>query len=344
MAEVYNGSVMKIVFFEVPKDEQEVITQFLKGNEVKILEAPLSSSNVSEAGDAEAISTFIKSQVTKDLIDAMPSLRLINTRSTGFDHIDVAHAKAKNIQVSNVPSYGSRTVAEFTFALILGLSRKIFPAYHQIREGSNFSIQGLEGFDLQGKTLGVIGTGKIGRNVVTIAKAFAMDVLAHDPNPDEAFAKEHGIVYVPLERLVSESEIITLHVPYRSETRHLINADTFKKMRKGAYLINTARGELVDTQALLAALKDGTVAGAGLDVLEGERDLAEEAAIVGNPEQHNEQIRTLLQNHVLIDLPNVIITPHIAFFTLEARLEILKTTVATIADFINGKPSNAVPA
>ena len=250
-----------------------------------------------------------------------------------------------------MPAYGSRTVAEFAFALILSLSRKLFVAADQIKEGKGFNYQAFEGFNLQGKTLGIVGTGRIGLNVAQIAKGFDMNILAFDVFPNEQKAKDFGFKYVGLDELLASSDVITLHVPYMPATHHLINKDNLGKLSarggKAPILINTARGEVVDTEALLEALKDGKLAGAGLDVLEGERMLKEETDLLAhyhnNPEHPDaEELRTLIENHVLINLPNVIITPHIAFYTQEAKHEILKISTENITNFLSGKPCNQI--
>lgn len=334
---------MRAVFFETTKEDEKVMRKLLNGTgiEAEFFGGKLTSDNIKDAGNADIFSVFIDSEIGRDIIDAVPNLKLIATRSTGFDHIDLEYAHGKNIVVSNVPAYGERTVAEFTFALMLVLSRKIFNAYHQLREEGKFDILGLQGFDLYKKTLGVVGSGKIGKNVIRIAKGFAMDVLAYDIFPDEEFAKKLEFKYVDLPNLLSNSDIVTIHVPYNEKTYHLIDKEGISRMKKGAYLINTARGEVVDTEALLEALISKHLAGAGLDVLEGERALKEEMELVAGKERIHD-LKTLLQNHAFIDLPQAIVTPHIAFYSEEAKKKILKTTSENIISFMGGKPQNIV--
>ncbi|KKW31721.1 MAG: hydroxyacid dehydrogenase, partial [Candidatus Kaiserbacteria bacterium GW2011_GWC2_52_8b] len=290
--------------------------------------------------DAEVVSLFTTSSLKKEDIERLPSLKCIVARSTGVDHIDVAAAKEKGIPVCNVPRYGARTVAEFTFALMLSLSRRIFDAFHQIRESGSFKTGALEGFDLYGKTLGVIGTGAIGHTVVGIAKGFGMQVRMFDLFPDQKLA-DASAQYVSVDELLAQSDIITLHTPYTKENHHLLNADSFAKMKKGVFVINTARGELIDTDALVEALKVGQVAGAGLDVLEEERLLKDEMELVKGIESIN-ALKVLIKDHVLIDMPRVIITPHIAFFSREAYQEILQTSLNNIKSFTAGTPTNVV--
>jgi D-lactate dehydrogenase len=212
-----------------------------------------------------------------------------------------------------------------------------------VRETGSFSLEGLRGFDLKGKTLGVVGTGRIGKHVVRIANGFEMNVLACDSYPDEKFAKEMGFKYLPLEDVLRASDVVTLHVPYMKETHHLINAKTIKLMKHGAYLVNTSRGAVVETDALVKALQEKQLGGAALDVLEEEGAIKDELNILafGHPEEHN--MKTILEDHVLIDMPNVLITPHNAFNSAEGLTRILDTTVENIAGFVNGKAINPAP-
>lgn len=335
---------MKIAIFEVPEKEQIIFTNSLAGFEVSFFEEKLKEENVFLVKDVEIVSVFVNSVVDKNIIDALPNLKFIATRSTGYDHVDKEYCKTKNILVSNVPAYGSKTVAEFAFALLLSLSRKIFDATRQLKEEGEFSIFSLQGFDLNEKTIGVIGTGKIGKNAIKIAKGFSMNVLAYDLYPDLNFAKENNFEYKSLEEIISQSDIITLHAPYSKDNHHLINKEHISKMKKGMYLINTARGELIDTDALIWGLEEGIIGGAGLDVLEGERELKEEIEILSSESKRNKVMdyKTLLEDRVLIDMPNVIVTPHIAFYAKEAENEIIKTTVENIKNFTSNTPQNLV--
>lgn len=198
------------------------------------------------------------------------------------------------------------------------------------------------GFNLEGKTLGVIGTGKIGKNVVKIAKSFEMNIVAYDLYPDPVFAKENNFEYKSLSEVVSQSDIITLHAPYTKENQHLINKENISMMKKGVYLINTARGELIDTEALIWGLKEGIIAGAGVDVVEGERNLKDEKNYLASGKATEADMRIINLNHELMQMPGVIITPHIAFYTLEAVGEILKITALNINGYISGTPTNLV--
>lgn len=293
--------------------------------------------------DTEILCVFVDSTVNKEVLAGLPNLKMIVTRSTGFDHIDIEAAKERNIPVTYVPSYGENTVAEFTFALILSLSRKIYQSVDIFRETGQYTFEGLVGFDLKGKTLGVIGTGRIGRYAIKMAKGFDMNVLGYDPFPNEQASKDLGFTYKSFEDVLKESDVVTIHVPYTKENHHLFNENTLSMMKKGALLINTARGPLVDTSALVASLQSGYLGGAGLDVLEEEGVLKDEMEFVlhGNPVGHD--MKTMIANHVLSDMPNVLLTPHTAFNTVEAITRILDTTLENIEGFIKGEPKNLVP-
>lgn len=328
---------MKIVFFEVMPGERDALSALIpSGHECEFLEEKLSPETADKAAGAEIVSVFVKSEVPRAVIDRLPDLKLITTRSMGFDHIDVEYAKTKGILVNNVQTYASHPVAEFTYALMLAVTRRIYHAYNHLREGSNFDQRGLSGFNLFGKTLGVIGTGRIGKNVIAIAKGFGMNVCAYDTHPDAEFASAQGFTYLPLDEVLAAADIVTIHVPYMKETHHLITAQSFAVMKKGVIFINTARGEIVDTHALVAALRDGTVWGAGLDVLEEERNLKEEAEVLVK-DKPGVDYELLTANHILIDMPNVVVTPHIAFETAEAMQEITRVTAETISNFLGGK-------
>jgi D-lactate dehydrogenase len=324
---------VKIAFFETENWEADYFKKALAGHELFFSEGKLSKDNLPEQKDFDVISVFVGSEVDKETISAFPNLKLITTCSTGFDHIDLEAAKEKNIPVAYVPGYGDNTVAEFSFALLLDVSRKIYESYDRIRETGSFSLDGLRGFDLKGKTIGIVGTGRIGRHMVKIAKGFDMNVIAFDTMPDENFANEAGFKYVSFDELLASSDVISLHVPLMESTHHLINSDNISKIKKGAVLVNTARGGLVETDALIIALNDKILAGAGLDVLEEEGAIKDERSLLlyGRAEDHN--LKTLLQNHVLIDMPNVIITPHNAFNTQEAMVRILDANIQNIKSF-----------
>jgi D-lactate dehydrogenase len=288
------------------------------------------------------LSIFISSEIDKEIIDSLPNLKLITTRSTGYDHIDCEYCKSKGILVCNVPEYGTKTVAEWTIGLMLNLMRKIYYAIDQIKETESFDLKNLRGEELYGKTLGVIGTGRIGKEVIKLAKAFGMNILAYDVYPDENFAKEYNVTYTSLEELLKNSDVITIHVNLNPSTYHLINKENIKLIKPGAYLINTARGGIIETEALLYALKEGILKGAALDVLEEETEIKEELELLVKQEIKEDEIKTLWQNHILMKMPNVLITPHNAFNSKEAIERILMTTIENIKKFLEGNPMNLV--
>ncbi|UCC94650.1 MAG: hydroxyacid dehydrogenase [Candidatus Omnitrophota bacterium] len=294
--------------------------------------------------DTTILSTFINSKVTKDIIDSLPGLKFITTRSTGFDHIDIDYARSKNILVSNVPTYGENTVAEHTFALILSIARNLKKAHSKASQG-DFSIKDLMGCDLKGKTIGVVGTGHIGLRVVKMAVGFGMNVLAFDPMQNRFLAEVLGFKYVDFETILKESDIITLHAPLNKKTHHMINEDTIRLIKRGAVLINTARGGLVDTIALTKALDEKILSGAGLDVLEGEDIILEEKQLLMRRKKdlyNPQKLQLTLRNCLLLQRENVIFTPHIGFYSKEALQRILDTTIHNITNFIGGNPINIV--
>jgi len=332
---------LKIAFFETEPWEIDYLKSRLKGFDLIFFEDKLTLKNLKKIIDINILSPFIYSLIDKKIIDSLKSLKYITTRSTGFDHIDLKSCQSKNILVSNVPTYGENTVAEHTFALILALSRKIPFSWERVKRG-DFSLENLRGFDLKGKTLGVVGVGNIGRHVIRIAKGFEMNVLAFDIKKDQKFAKQNSFKYVSLNYLFKNSDIITLHVPYNKATHHLINLKSLKLFKRGCYLINTARGGICDTTALLKGLKQGIFAGLGLDVLEEECFIKEERELLTVNFKKGCDLKTALENHILINQPNVIITPHNAFNSQEALTRILDTTIENIKSFLKNKPINLV--
>ena len=333
---------MKVAFFEVEDWERERLRRGLPGDELVFYEKPLDETLAAQVADAEVVSVFIHSQVSRRIVEALPQLRLVATRSTGYDHVDIQACRERGILVANVPYYGENTVAEHTFGLILTLSHNILKAYLRTTRG-DFSLRGLEGFDLKGKTIGVVGAGSIGLHVIRIAKGFGMEALAYDVKQNRLIAEVLGFQYAPLDELLSRADVITLHAPYTPATHHLINRETLAKAKPGALLINTARGGLVDTDALLWALDEGIIGGAGLDVLEGEELIVEERQLLDQP-QAEDKLRMLLRHHILLRRDNVVITPHTAFYSREALLRIVDTTIDNIRSFAAGSPQNLVVA
>ncbi len=332
---------MKIAFFEVEKWEEKYLAERIPGHELVFSKKELNARNVAKAKDAEAIAVFIYSQVNAEVLGALPKARLVTTMSTGYNHIDLKECAERGITVCNVPTYGENTVAEHTFALLLALSRKIPEAYERTKK-TDFSAEGLRGFDLKGKTIGVVGCGHIGRHVVRICRGFEMNVLVYERNPDNALARELGFTPTSLDDLYSKSDIITFHVPLNDSTRHMFNEGSLEKVKKGVVLLNTSRGEVIDTAALIKGLQKKIIGAAGLDVLEGECDIREEKQVVSANFRKECDLRAVLRNHVLMKYPNVLITPHSAFNSTEALQRILDTTVENIAGFAAGRPVNTV--
>ncbi len=331
---------VSVVVFEVEADHERRLRAALPGVTCRFVEGVLSDQTLDQVGEAPVVSVFIRSQVGRSLIESMPSVRLIATRSTGYDHVDLRACRDLGITVSNVPTYGENTVAEHAFSLILALSRRLGVVTRRISHG-DFSLRDLMGSDLRSKTLGVVGAGNIGLHVIRIGRAFGMDVLAYDARPHPLLAEVLGFRYVSLDELLADSDVITLHVPYRPETHHLIDRARLQVMKPGALLINTARGALVDTTALLEALESGRLGGAGLDVIEGEELLMEERQMFHIPETE-ERMRQLLTGHALARHENVILTPHMAWYSREAIDRILDVTALNIRSFLSGTPLNAV--
>jgi len=327
----------KIAFFELEPWEAEYLKGKLRGFQVDCFNHSLSVKDLPALKAADAIGVFIYSPVTAKLIEKLPKLKLVATLSTGFDHVDLKACKKRGIKVCNVPEYGSRTVAEHTFALLLSLSRKIPQSAERTKRGG-FGLEGLRGVDLAGKTIGIIGLGRIGKNVAEIAKAFGMRVLGVDP-----FVKRvSGVEIVSLKQLLKECDVITLHTPLNEKTRHLLNSKTLKEVKKGAVLINTARGGLVDTPALLEALKEKRISAAGLDVLEEECVIREEKELLQEAFKKKCDFKVALAQHALIAQDNVLVTPHNAFNSQEALERILDTTIENVKSFFTAKPINVV--
>jgi len=329
-------------YFQVAAWEQRYLKTKLPKARQYFFPGRLRPSHLKKIRSINVLSNFINSPATAQIIDSLPKLKLIATRSTGFDHIDLRAAARRGVIVSNVPFYGENTVAEHTFALLLSISRRIPESIERTHRGS-FSPAGLGGFDLKDKTLGIVGTGHIGQLVAKIAYGFGMRLVAFDVFQDKAFAKRYGVTYVSLTSLLKTSDIVSLHAPYNPKTHHLINAQNIKLMKPGAILINTARGGLVDTVALYKALERDRLGGVGLDVLEEENILGEDVSHLSDKRTKG-HLATALISARLLDHPRAVITPHNAFNTQEALVRILDTTVENILTWAKGRPMNVVKA
>ncbi len=328
---------MRVAFFELEGWEEPIIKEVLgkEGFEiVKLSREPLTEKDLEEIKEIEALSVFIYSKITKEVMEKLPNLKVITTRSTGFDHIDVEEAKRRKIAVCNVPDYGMETVAEFTLMLILALLRKLRPTIERTCRGI-FNRKGLRGHDLEGKTVGVIGTGRIGSRLIKLLSGFEVKVLAHDVKEKKELVEKFGVKYVPLEELLKSSDVITLHVPYLPSTHHLINRENVKLIKRGAYLVNTSRGAVVETEAVVEALREGRLAGVALDTFEGEEVWTEEELIIfrGEKDVSPEVMKKAIETFALTQFENVILTPHNAYNTHEAIRRILNKTLRNLISF-----------
>lgn len=329
---------MKVALFSVkPYDKQffENASERFQ-HELTFFEARLNPSTVSLASGFKAVCPFVNDQLDESVLKALSEggTELIALRSAGFNHVDLKAAEKYGLTVVRVSAYSPHAIAEHTVALMLDLNRRIHRAYNRVRDG-NFSLDGLMGFDMQGKTVGIIGTGKIGSIVARILSGFGCNLLAYDPSPDEA-CRIPGVRYTTLEDIYCQSDIITLHCPLTPETRHLIDSKAISRMKQCVMLINTSRGAVVDTCAVIAGLKSGRIGYLGLDVYEEEGDLFFE-----------DLSNRVIQDDLFVRLmtfPNVLITGHQAFFTREAMADIARTTLDNIQNFEKGtiKPENLV--
>ena len=328
---------MKTAFFELENHEKEFVR---KGIKADLFSFHLTPNNASKFKNYESIAVFIHKKIDKNVLKKMKRLKLIATMSTGYDHIDLEECKKRNITVCYVAHYGENTVAEHAFALILNLTRKISQCIERVKSRS-FSSIGLIGIDLNNKTIGIVGTGNIGKHMVRMAKGFNMNVIAYDLFPDKKLAKELKFNYTSFNELLKKSDIISLHVPYNKNTHHLINTKNIGKIKKGAILINTARGALIETKALIKALDSKIISAAGLDVLEEENFIGEEIKFIKS-KMNKQDLKIILEDYSLLKRDNVIITPHNAFNTKEAVERILETTIFNIKSFMRGKKVNSI--
>ena len=332
---------MKISFLEIEDWERSFLTTSLNGHQLDFYSEHINEKNLKSLTETEILSIFIYSNLNSDVIDKMPNLKLIVTRSMGFDHIDLKYCKKKGITVCNVPTYGGNTVAEHAFALILNISRNIVSSVERTRKG-NFEVDNLRGFDLYGKTIGVVGIGHIGKEVIRIAHGFGMKVLVFARHPSEELARKLKVSFHSLNELLRLSDIVSFHVPHTKETHHMINKRNVGKFKKGSILINTARGGLIQTEAILYGLEKGVFKAVGLDVLEEECGIKEETELLTGRFIETCDLKTQLFNHVLLNKENVYITPHNAFNSNEALDTILHVTKDNILGYIDRTPVNMV--
>ena len=322
----------RIVFFGAKSYDRESFDKVNEkfGFELKYFKAHPTLDNVSLTQGATAVCVFVNDPVNADIVRAMADhgVKLIALRCAGYNNVDLQAAAEVGIRVVRVPAYSPHAIAEYALALMLAADRHIPRAVTRTRDG-NFSLQGLLGFDLYGKTLGVIGTGKIAKVLVRMLSGFGMTILGYDPYPDEEFALVNAMQYVTLDELFQRSDIITLHCPLTPETRYVINAESIAKMKDGVMIVNAGRGQLIDTNALIEGLKSRKIGSAALDVYEEEGNYfyedTSDAVIVDD---------TLAR---LLSFNNVYVTSHQAFFTREALHNIANTTLRNVKDFVEGK-------
>lgn len=314
---------MNILFTEVMGAKDKIRDAF-PDDELAMFDDPLDGDElIREAKDTSVLSVFIRTRVDMNVIDSLPGLRMINTRSVGFDHIDVEHALEKGIVVTHVAEYGPHVVAEHTFCLMLACARNLVEADRSVKEDKRFDFHPFRGVELRDKVLGVLGTGRIGSEVIGIARGFGMSVVAFDMYPNEALAQEYAFSYRPLEEVLGSSDFVTIHLPLTDDTRGLIGRDALQKMKPGSILINAARGPIVDEDALRESLDSGHLRAAGVDVIADESDPG---------------------SSPLIDSERAIITPHIGFFTAEAVDRMLEHSIDIIRSFRTGTIKGRVPA
>ena len=320
---------MIISFFSTQSYDREYFDRFNGRHEIRYFDASLNEQTAKLTSGSQAVCAFVNDKITDGVIQQLADngVKLIALRSAGYNNVDLASAKAHGITVVRVPAYSPHAVAEHAVALILTLNRKTHKAYNRVREG-NFSLERLTGFDLYGKTVGVIGTGKIGAVFCRIMAGFGCKVLAFDVFENKALITE-GVFFLPLNDILAQADIISLHCPLNDQTQHLINSRTLSLMKPGAMLINTGRGALIDTPAVIKALKSGQLGYLGIDVYEQEGDLF-----------FRDFSESIIQDDVIMRLmsfPNVLITAHQAFFTEEALSQIAETTLQNISDFEDKK-------
>lgn len=311
--------MLKVVFLDFVFERRELIQ--LEDCELEILPPAGDPQRIIEVA-READVLLLRDQfsrVTREVLEGLPRLKLLVTRSTGYDHIDLQAAKDRGVVVCNVPDYGAHAIAEHAFALMLAVARNVCTGNERYRRSKRFDDSGLAGVELFGKTLGVIGTGRIGRHAIRIGQGFAMKVVAHDAFPNPDLASQLGFAYLDLPHLLARADFLTIHVPLSEGTHHLINADTLGHLKPGAILVNASRGPVVDTEALKVALASGHLLGAGLDVLEDERG----------------------RYHEFADL-NVVITPHVGWYTREVKDRLVTISLDNVRAWRQGHPINRV--
>ena len=333
---------MKVVFFDVEHYEEEYLHKQSGGRYILVKDAlnDLSPLNP-EYADADVISVFTTSRVNAKVLKQFKNLKLIALRSVGFNHVDMQYCRENHIVVENSPNYGNQSVAEFALALLMDVLRKVTMSYLGYKD-AKVHPSCLMGLELYGKTMGIVGLGAIGSTFAKISHGLGMKILGYDKNEKENLKRDLNVVYTDFDTLVRKSDFISIHAPLTQENYHMFDEDSFEKMKNSAILINTGRGELIDTSALFNALVNKKILGAGLDVLENEQTITDVDYMLGINRLDKLTLEQTIINSRLFQLDNVILTPHIAYNTKEAVERILSTTVNNIKQFGVGIVQNYV--
>ena len=325
--------MLTIAFFDTKPYDREYFerAEGAKQLQWRFHDFRLTSETAATAEGAQAVCVFVNDQLDSGCLHQLAKLgvKFIALRCAGFNNVDLTLAKSLGFTVSRVAAYSPHAVAEHTITLLMALNRRIHKSYNRVRE-HNFSLAGLVGFDLHGKTIGIVGTGRIGQIAAQIFRGFDANVLAYDPMPATDWATTHGVSYVDFSELLAASDVVSLHLPLTPQTRFLLNAETIDMMKQGAFLVNTSRGKLIDTAALIDGLKSGRLGGVALDVYEEEEGLFFED-LSGEVLQDDELSR-------LLTFPNVLVTAHQAFLTREALSEIARVTTTNLLRYANQTP------
>lgn len=334
---------MKLVYFDVATYEEEFFKEKNEGNDYILVKESLNDLEPikQEYTNADIISVFTTSRVNKNVLKQFKNLKLITLRSVGFNHIDIEYCKERNIVVENSPAYGNQSVAEFALALLLDVTRKVTVSYSEYKN-AKISAESLMGEELCGKNMGIVGLGKIGSAFAKIAYGLGMNILGYDIYENDDLKRNYNVKYVEFDTLLKDSDFISIHAPMNVENYHMFNFESFEKMKDTAILINTGRGELIDTAALFNALINKKIAGAGLDVLENEQTMTDFDYTIGINRLDKLTLEQTVINSKMFQLDNVILTPHIAYNTKEAIQRILNTTMSNIEAFMQNKIQNSI--
>ena len=334
----------KILFFDVADYEVEYLLKACEGKfDFVLIEESVTNSIeiLPDWREAEVVSCFTTSRIGKDVLKKFPKLKLLALRSVGFNHVDIDYCKHHKITVVNTPNYGNMTVAEFAFSLLLDVNRKVTLAYNDLKNGM-VDAKHTIGRELFGKTIGIVGLGAIGAEMARLSYGFGLKVLGYDIKEREILKEKYAVSYVSFDELLKRSDYVSIHAPLTKNNYHLFDEKAFEKMKSGVVIVNTARGEIIDTQALYNAILDGKIAGAGLDVLESEEILTDPDYLIDVGRMKVDALKKTVLNNSLLKLDNVIVTPHIAYDTKEAIDRILNLTMANIFAFEHGVVQNCV--